>query len=551
MQAQDVFGTNLTGVHPFNFQYPVTSSSFSCTDNLNPNFCKGITGNPAVKLVSNNVQCTTCHEPHVQTIDPVAGDFLVMNNAGSALCLTCHISAPTTSPTLMAQRRSAPASGARGASASSRVNTFTAFSFWTRSIHGQAVYKVAKGLKLGPYGNTKQNGCQSCHAPHNAPGAATLLTGPPQPVPNMDSVTQNCITCHNGGSNISPALPSVFAEFAKTGHPFPAGSNKHSATEGTVLNNNRHATCVDCHDPHAAQQTTAFTSTPLRGSQNGVIGVNAVDGTSALTPAVNQYESCLRCHGTSTGKQILAIFGYLPTRAVSAGDPLNLVPQFSTTAASSHPVTHDSNSALPQPSLRAFMLNLDGHTQGRAMGTRILCTDCHNADDNREFGGTGPNGPHGSKYYHILERRYEFSQVAPGVAPTGGPGTSIRNLQPAIIDPAAGGPYSLCAKCHDLSKVLSNTSFNQHASHINAGFSCSVCHTAHGMNSSGSISGARLVNFDLAVVAPNDSTNTPIAYNRGSNTCTLKCHNFDHNANGTVNIAGAAPVGTTPGKGKR
>ena len=43
------------------------------------------------------------------------------------------------------------------------------------------------------------------------------------------------------------------------------------------------------------------------------------------------------------------------------------------------------------------------------------CLECHNADDNREFGGTGPNGPHGSKWTHLLERRYEFSQApAPG-----------------------------------------------------------------------------------------------------------------------------------------
>ena len=76
---------------------------------------------------------------------------------------------------------------------------------------------------------------------------------------------------------------------------------------------------------------------------------------------------------------------------------------------------HASSSSLPQPSLLPNMLNLDGIKQGRAMGTQILCTDCHNSDDNREFGGTGANGPHGSKWTHILERRYEFSQArAPG-----------------------------------------------------------------------------------------------------------------------------------------
>ena len=72
---------------------------------------------------------------------------------------------------------------------------------------------------------------------------------------------------------------------------------------------------------------------------------------------------------------------------------------------------HTRSSAFPQPSLLPNMLNLDGVTQGRAMGTQILCTDCHNSDDNREFGGTGANGPHGSRWTHILERRYEFSQA--------------------------------------------------------------------------------------------------------------------------------------------
>lgn len=33
------------------------------------------------------------------------------------------------------------------------------------------------------------------------------------------------------------------------------------------------------------------------------------------------------------------------------------------------------------------------------------CLECHASDDSREFGGTGPTGPHGSIYPHILERR--------------------------------------------------------------------------------------------------------------------------------------------------
>jgi hypothetical protein len=69
--------------------------------------------------------------------------------------------------------------------------------------------------------------------------------------------------------------------------------------------------------------------------------------------------------------------------------------------------------------------------------------------------------------------------------------------------PSAGGPYSLCSKCHDLTQVVANTSFTEHARHINDGFSCSTCHTAHGMGAiSPGISGERMVNFDINVVAP-------------------------------------------------
>jgi hypothetical protein len=194
---------------------------------------------------------------------------------------------------------------------------------------------------------------------------------------------------------------------------------------------------------------------------------------------------------------------------------------------------------LPQPSLRYTLLNLDGRTLGRNMGTRILCTDCHNSDDNREFGGNGPNGPHGSIFPHILERRYELGQ-----APV--PGGFIANLFPnpnqSAEGGAGGGPYALCAKCHDLSSILSNTSFSEHARHVRQdGFSCSICHTAHGMGArSGSISGERLVNFDARVVAPNGAV--PVTYNRATNSCSLVCHNHPHQ---TKSISG---VGKAYGK---
>jgi hypothetical protein len=96
------------------------------------------------------------------------------------------------------------------------------------------------------------------------------------------------------------------------------------------------------------------------------------------------------------------------------------------------------------------------------------------------------------------------------------------------------GPYGLCAKCHDVAgQILKNTSWNQHNSHIMAGFTCSTCHTAHGMGAaSGAFSGERLVNFDMNVVAPNGAL--PISYNRATNTCVMVCHQAAHNPDGTI-----------------
>jgi predicted CXXCH cytochrome family protein len=499
MFPADRFGTDLQGSHPFSLKTPLVDAP----DLVQSLTTSHTTADPlhAVNLINNDVECTSCHTPHSQMVDTVSKNFLVRDSSNGQLCLSCHEVNPRT---------------VNGQS--------NGLAQWPGSIHATSGVAIANGPALGSYASVAQNACLSCHMPHNSLAGPRLLRGPQPPVPNMDSATQSCMTCHNGGSNISPAIPNIYAEFSKIAHPYPSGVNMHDAGETPLLNNNRHATCVDCHSPHASMQQSSF-GTPLppaiRPPQTGAIGISATDGTTVVTPAVNQYENCLRCHGSSTGKQALAIFGYLPLRAVVNGsDALNLIPQMTATAASTHPVAHDRTSPLPQPSLMPFMLQLDGKTQGRAMGTRIYCTDCHNADDNREFGGTGPNGPHGSKWTHLLERRYEASQ-----APV--PGQAITNPFPNP-DLTVNGPYALCGKCHDLqTQILNNTSWALHSQHINEGFSCSVCHTAHGMGpGTANPTGERLVNFDLNVVGQNGSA--PITYDRSTGSCSLTCHSHAH-----------------------
>jgi predicted CXXCH cytochrome family protein len=511
----DSFGTSLSGSHPFSLVTPIKD-----TVNLAASVvAQGKTADPtgAVKLINGNVECTSCHDPHIQNIDKVAQDFLVRDSSSAQLCLACH------DPTRTIQGQVNP------------------LGTWNNSIHQTATNGISPDAHAGLYSTVALNACSSCHMSHDATSPARLLRPATPAATGMDPATQDCMTCHNGGTYLSPAAPNIMAEIAKVSHPVPAGTNGHDAAETAVLANNRHATCVDCHAAHGSNQTLVFSAPPaLRPSQSGVEGISATDGITVLTPAINQYENCLRCHGTGPGKQRMLIFGYSPIRVVSnAADPLNVIAEFAPTATSSHPVTHDRTSPLPQPSLLQNMLNLNGTASGRAVGVRSFCTDCHNSDDNREFGGAGPAGPHGSVNSHILERNYQFSQAAV-------PGGPVTNLYPTP-DLSPAGPYAMCAKCHDLTNIVANNSWNQHSLHVSQyGFSCSVCHTAHGMGAtSPTVTGERMVNFDGNVVAANGST--PISYNRASNTCTLACHSTAHNADGTVTqITQAAKPGARP-----
>ena len=514
INSVDSFGTTLTGSHPFSLVTPLKDASNLAASLV----AQGKTADPtgAVALVSGNIECTSCHSPHIQAIDRIAQNFLVRDSSNAQMCLACH------DPNRVVQGQINPIAG------------------FTGSVHQTATNQVSPDGHIGPYPTVGVNACNSCHMSHDSVAPARLLRPANPAAPATDPATQSCMTCHNGGTFLSPTPLNVVAEVAKTGHPLPAGNNFHDAVEATLLNNNRHATCVDCHNPHASNQTLQFTAPPLlRSSQAIVSGVSALDGSTLLNPAINQYENCLRCHGTSTGKQRLIIYGYAPSRVVAAPDPLNIIPEFAAATTSSHPVTHDRASPLPQPSLLLNMLNQNGTASARSMGTRILCTDCHNSDDNREFGGAGPNGPHGSVNSHILERNYQFSQAA-------APGGIVTNLFPNP-DLTVTGPYSMCAKCHDLTQILSNSSFKSHSLHVSQyGFTCSVCHTAHGMGAnSPTVTGERLVNFDDHVVAQNGAT--AISYQRATNTCVMACHQAAHNPDGTVTTLGSRPI-TVPVK---
>ncbi len=511
-------GFALEGSHPFSLQLPMKDSA-----SLFQGFASSGTmddSTKSLKLVNGNIECSTCHNVHNQYIDKKSLNFLARDNSGGGLCLSCHGTSPRT--------------------VNGRPNPLD---HWLTSSHATSSNNVSPQANFGNRTTVAEYACANCHVSHNSAGAG-LLRKTTYTVATDDNTSKACLVCHDGSDKLAQPVRNVLADFQKVGHPFADASNPHTVGEDTVLNHNRHTTCADCHQPHGSAETTTFTVAPgLRPSQLGVTGVS-VDGTT-LAVAANQYENCLRCHGASTDKQSPATFGYLPARALFTGDALNLMLQFGNSALSFHPVMR-ALATVPSASVRPAMLDITGKVPVRSMGERLLCTDCHNSDTNREFGGSGPNGPHGSKYDHILERQYVASYVATGPWPSAGPGTLIQNpvmaLAPgdARLAPGNNGPFEMCAKCHDLDYVISQTKDTpgkfDHADHLGAGASCSVCHSAHGVpQGTAGVSGQHLVSFDMNVVRPNSGV---VSY--ANRNCTLTCHMKDHlSQGGTTTVTDA------------
>ena len=80
--------TNLGNDHPISFTYDSTLATLDggLEDPSTANSGLGSTID-ADMLFGGSLECASCHDVHDNTIGP----FLRISNAGSALCLTCHI----------------------------------------------------------------------------------------------------------------------------------------------------------------------------------------------------------------------------------------------------------------------------------------------------------------------------------------------------------------------------------------------------------------------------------------------------------------------------
>lgn len=240
-------GTDLSDDHPISFVY---SAALSAED---------VQIRPPSALPeqlqldrSSELQCTTCHEPH----DNRYGNFLVMPNQRSRMCVSCHD-----------------------------------LSGWILSSHesSNALASVANDsfLQSSGYATVAENGCLSCHKPHSAGGYERLL--------HFARSEDNCLSCHDG-SVANTNLRSALSKFSR--HDVARYEGIHDLKELPTAAA-RHVECVDCHNPHATQDKLAQAPV-VPGVMRGVSGVTVSGG---VTQQVQyEYEVCFKCHGDNSSR---------------------------------------------------------------------------------------------------------------------------------------------------------------------------------------------------------------------------------------------------------
>ena len=343
-------GTDLSGDHPVSFTYD--SALATAKGGLrDPG-----TLPPEITLDKNSrLQCTACHDPHNNQY----GNFLVMDNTGSKLCISCHVMSAWAASTHAVSSKLLPAA---------LVSQLASKKSGVQSKVAAAADSVA------------HTACASCHVPHTAGTKSALM--------RFSEPEKNCIDCHAGdgpGKNVSVEVKKASV------HPISMDLNAHNSREDLVNPPVRHVTCADCHNPHATSSAPGGKN-QVSGALASVSGVSA--GGGILSAVTREYELCFRCHGDSSARG--------PARVSRQVPQTNTRLEFSPGNTSFHPVESiGKNSGVPSliPPLTTSSL--------------IGCSDCHNSDQNSATGGSGANGPHGSAYSPLLERMLRLTDGTP------------------------------------------------------------------------------------------------------------------------------------------
>lgn len=294
-------GTDLSNDHPISFTYDSTLASDD--GELRDPALESHIGNrgsgvaPHVPLDNGQVQCSSCHDPHIRDANSlttnikflrlnrfqkVSPTLTAFNETDDIICLACHDKAG-----------------------------------WVGSAHATAevaneIYTTAAAdLREFPTGFAVwESACLGCHDTHTVQGSRRLLRegtdgslGPSGGKAGGDAaIEETCYACHSsdGGTLTAQGLdtdvPDIKSDFSLLRHmPITnseqvAGMEKHDigtlggeiqesgqrgkdfiesrAALGKGDLNNRHVECTDCHNPHRVTKRRRFLDNNLGGAMD-------------------------------------------------------------------------------------------------------------------------------------------------------------------------------------------------------------------------------------------------------------------------------------------
>ncbi|WP_373071342.1 hypothetical protein [Sulfurimonas sp.] len=469
------FGTDLTNHHPVGIEYDATPTVSFGDGGVRGMELKAIPDAP-IKLYEYSgysgkyVECSSCHDPHVEGSTTESNKFLHVDSeathAGNfvATCTSCH------------QKDG-----------------------WDLGVHktppGSPNYSDPAVLAKYGTSSVAEMGCANCHTPHNAEGV---------PYINRKQLGNTCFqgaastveggACHGvgGAKDIQSVLtrtyvhPVVASSTGDSNHTnldslYGTGDVDMQGKGGMSWDNNKHAVCMDCHNPHQAQPGTHIVDGSWYGEPGastnlvsnvlkGVPGVEPTWPTAWTQPttfttkkeAEKEYQICFKCHSYwGIGN---AINGVNTGGHYSPSEPTQLLTdvawEMNINNKSGHPVvinqlgrtgSYDPKALDPAQLLSPWKENPGLNT--------MYCSDCHGADN--ELGGD-PKGPHGSDLKFILKGENQSWPWKPGT-------TTLYTMDDLVNGTDAD---LFCKNCHD-PQVPHVDWWNKMS---NKGYQCVQCH---------------------------------------------------------------------------
>ncbi|MEJ8836781.1 cytochrome c3 family protein [Ramlibacter sp. AN1133] len=280
-------GTDLSNDHPISFTYDSALATADGELRAPDGTVVGtrVRGQPKPKLPLENgqLQCTTCHDPHLKEDDPTkpSAKFLRLNRlqetatagaqfseTGDIICLACHDK------------------GGQEWALSAHANSQVADEQFLDAAAAQREFPT--GLPVW------RAACLSCHDTHTVQGARRLLRegtdslAKPKAGGNS-AIEETCYQCHSAtGETIlqtTTQVPNIKTDFAlathmpitstdqrvaKEVHDIGTGSTAVGGTQrgkdfyedpallGRTTPANRHVECTDCHNPHRVIKNRVF-----------------------------------------------------------------------------------------------------------------------------------------------------------------------------------------------------------------------------------------------------------------------------------------------------